>query len=265
MDFIKKNWEKALLGIVLVGLAVAVAFLPLKISRERQELRDKSKIYEKPATPLAAPDLTVATADLKRTGFPVTLDLSTRHRLLNPVLWQKSVDGSRVIKVTTGREVGPNAVVIVKTTPLYTTYTLDSVMTNADGSFRYVVGVERQAAEKPADRPKKSVAVGKDTKSALFSLVTERDGPAGRELVIEPADAPEERFTLTKAAPFKRVDGHLADLKYPPENRSWTGRRKGDKITFGTEAYNIVAIAANEVVMSAPSGKMSTVRNDSNR
>jgi hypothetical protein len=266
MDFLKKNWEKVLLGVVLVGLAVAVAFLPLKISSERDELRQKREIYEKPAAPLPAPDLSVAAAGLKRTTVPVTLDLSSGHRLVNPVLWQKSVDGSRVIKVTTGREVGPDAVVVVKTTPLYTTYTLDSVMTNADGSFRYVVGVERQAAEKPSDRPKKSMAVAKDTKAVLFSLVGERDVAAGRELELEPVDMPDERIRLTKAAPVKRVDGYLADLKYPPENRSWTTRRKGDKITFGTETYNIVAITANEVVLSAPSGKMSTVRTaESNR
>ena len=142
----------------------------------------------------------------------------------------------------------------------------DSVMTNADGSFRYVVVVERQAADKPADRPKKSMPVARDTKALLFSLVSETNAASGQEIVIELTDPPGERVKLSKAATSKRVDGYLADLKYPPENRAWPTRRKGDKITFGGETYNIVAIAANEVVLSAPSGKMSTVRTaESNR
>ena len=107
MDFVKKNWEKILLGVVLVGLAVAVAFLPLKISREREDLRIQSETRTPKVVPLIPPDLTIAAADLKRTAVPTTLDLSTGHRLFNPVLWQKSVDGSRIIKVTTGREIGP--------------------------------------------------------------------------------------------------------------------------------------------------------------
>jgi Lhr-like helicase len=56
------------------------------------------------------------------------------------------------------------------------------------------------------------------------------------------------------------VDGHLADLRYPPENRNWSNRREGDRLTFGGEEYNIVAINENEVVLSARSGKKTTVR-----
>jgi hypothetical protein len=41
MDFIKKNWEKVLLGVVLVGLTVAVALLPLKVASEREALKTK--------------------------------------------------------------------------------------------------------------------------------------------------------------------------------------------------------------------------------
>ena len=40
MDFLKKHYEKVLLGVVLLGLAVAVAFLPFKIASEKQKLED---------------------------------------------------------------------------------------------------------------------------------------------------------------------------------------------------------------------------------
>jgi hypothetical protein len=42
MDFLKKNYEKILLGVVLLGLAVAVGFLPFKIASEKQKLKDMS-------------------------------------------------------------------------------------------------------------------------------------------------------------------------------------------------------------------------------
>ena len=71
---------------------------------------------------------------------------------------------------------------------------------------------------------------------------------------------------VSKDAPFRRIDGYLAELRYPPENRTWPPRRKGDFMSFGGENYNIVAINENEVVLSAPSGKKTTVRMmDSNR
>ena len=41
MDFLKKHYEKVLLGVVLLGLAVAVAFLPFKIASDKQALEDK--------------------------------------------------------------------------------------------------------------------------------------------------------------------------------------------------------------------------------
>ena len=40
MEFIKKNYEKMLLGLVLLGLAVAVALLPFKIASERENSRE---------------------------------------------------------------------------------------------------------------------------------------------------------------------------------------------------------------------------------
>jgi hypothetical protein len=70
----------------------------------------------------------------------------------------------------------------------------------------------------------------------------------------------EGNVSITRSKPFKRVDGYMADLKYPPETKTWLKRRVGDKLVFAGEEYNIVAINENEVVMSAPSGKKTTVR-----
>jgi len=260
MDFIKKNWEKVLLGVVLIGLAVAVAFLPLKIASEKQNLQEvREKILNPKITPLPPVDLTGPEALLKRSANPLVLDFSTGHRLFNPVLWQKSADG-KPLKVQTGNEVGPKALVATKITPLYTTIQLDNVTTNETGA-RYNIGVERQAAEKPKDRAKRPYFVSLDSpKSELFKLVDVK-GPAENptELTLELTESG-EKITISKANPYKHTDGYLADLKYPPENWTKAAQRTGNKLTFGGAEYNIVAISETEVVVSAGSGKKTTAR-----
>lgn len=260
MDFIKKNWEKVLLGVVLVGLAVAVAFLPLKIASEKQNLEDvRNKILNPAIKPLSPVDLSAPETVLKRSASPLVLDFSTEHRLFNPVLWQKSAEG-KPLKIQSGNEVGPKALVLVKTTPLYTKISLDGVTTNETGA-RYNIGVERQAAEKVKDRGKRPYFVSVDSpKSDLFKLVNVK-GPAENptELTLELTESL-EKITISKSSPFSRTDGYLADIKYPPENYSKVGQRTGNQLTFGGAAYNIVAISETEVVVSAGSGKKTTVR-----
>jgi hypothetical protein len=261
MDFIKKNWEKVLLGVVLLGLAVAVAFLPLKIASEKELMQEtRNRILNPQIKPLPPVDLTLAQASLKRAESPMMLDFSTGHRLFNPVLWQKTTDG-RPLKVQSGNEIGPAALVVARTAPLYTIISFDNVITNETGA-RYAIGIERQAAEKLADRRKRQTYASIDTKTEFFTL-TGIKGPAQNptDLVIDLVDSDDE-ITVARNKPFKRIDGYLADLKYPPENRSWPNRRVGDKLTFAGEEYNIVAINETEVVVSARSGKKTTVRMD---
>ena len=40
MDFLKKHYEKVMLGVVLLGLAVAVAVLPFMIASEKEKLEE---------------------------------------------------------------------------------------------------------------------------------------------------------------------------------------------------------------------------------
>ena len=67
MDFLKKHYEKVLLGAVLLGLAAAVAFLFFKVASEKEELLRKETELTKPrVTPLADLDLTPYQAVLQR-------------------------------------------------------------------------------------------------------------------------------------------------------------------------------------------------------
>lgn len=257
MDFIKKNWEKVLLGVVLIGLAVAVAFLPIKIANEKQQLKDTSAAILNPSVkPLEPLDMTLAETGLKRFSTPIKLDFSTDHRLFNPVLWQKAPDG-RFIKVQTGREVGPAAVIIVRTIPLYTTIDFVNVVTNETGA-RYALTMERLAAEKVKDRTKRQSNEPKTDYYSVTKVVGPAENPA--ELILTLADSLES-VTISRGKPYKRADGYLAELKYPPENRALGTKRVNEVITVAGEQYKIIAITENEVVMSSTrSQKNTTIR-----
>ena len=118
MDFLKKHYEKVLLGVVLLGLAVAVAFLPFKIASEKQKLEDmRNTLIHPKVKPLTNLDLSLPDSVLKRVAAPAMIDFSAPNKLFNPMPWQKAADG-HLIKVD-ATNIGPNAVTITKMAPLY--------------------------------------------------------------------------------------------------------------------------------------------------
>lgn len=267
MDFIKKNYEKVLLGVVLLGLVVGAVFLLLLIPAERQALDEMSNnIIKSPAKDLPPLDVARPLALAQRAGASGCLDLTTTNKVFNPVQWQRKPDGT-VIKVALGNEIGPEAVVVTKITPLYLTVTLDSVE-NIGGTLYYVIVAQNEAAPKPADRGRKRFSAVPNVKKDSF-IIREVRGPADNPegLVLELSDGG-ERISLSKANPFRRVAGYMADFRYPPENKTWPNQRVGagvgppgtPQILIAGESYNVVAITKNEVVLSARSNNKKTPR-----
>ena len=143
MDFLKKHYEKLLLVVVLLGLAVAVVFLPIKIKSERAELDAKESALTHPKVPpLTNLDLTLPEAALKLMASPALINFSEPNKLFNPMPWQKAPDGHPI----RADKVGPSALTVTNIVPLYLRLTLDQVNPMLDGSCKYVIGVEKQAA-----------------------------------------------------------------------------------------------------------------------
>jgi hypothetical protein len=258
MDLIKKNWEKILLGAVLVGLLVAVVLLPIKIATEKAAIDELIvSIIERPAKAIEDVDLSAGQKALERTSQIISVDLTTGHRLFNPVLWQRATDG-RPIKVQEGNEIGVGAVQITQLTPLYLVLTLDSVLTTDSGS-RYAIGVEKQADPLKKNRLKRQTYAAVGDNNDTFVLKEVVGPPAEPTAVVLELSDTGERVTLKKDEEFRRVDGYAADLAYPPENRNYAGKRLGDPVPIARETYNIVAITKTDVVLSAPSGKKTTL------
>ncbi len=253
MDFLKKNYEKILLGVVLVGLAVAVVSLLFQIPSEKQKLEDaRNTLIHPKVKPLTNLDLTLPEATLARVAAPALLDLSTTNKLFNALQWKKAADGHLIKYDDT--HIGPRAVTVTRITPLYLILTFDSVVESPSGS-RYVIGVENEAAANPANRRKRQAYSNVGVKNDPF-IIRDVKGPANEptQLNLELIDT-SQRVVITKEKPFKRIDGYMADLKYDPEKKSWLTRRVNSVISLNGEDYKIVAITQNEVVLSAPNQK----------
>lgn len=248
MDFLKKNYEKLLLAAVILCLAGVAAFLPFKIGSEKQKLQELTTGVLSPRVdPLTNLDLTVTTETLKRAGSPVIANFGPPNKLFSPMPWQKAADGHLIPLDDT--HIGPQAVTVTDISPLYLIITLDSVSALETGT-KYVIGVQREAAPLARDRSKKQSYTAVGGKTDSFTL-REAQGPAESptNLVMELKDG--EVVSLSKEKPFRRVEGHMADLKYDPEKKSWRDQRVGATLSLNGEDYNVVAISTNEVVLSA--------------
>ena len=262
MNFIKKHYEKVLLGAVLLFLVVAVALLPFKIAKEQDDLeRKRGELSRLPVKPLPKLDLSVPSAALERTKMPAALSFAAPpHNLFNPVQWRRAPDGT-LHKVVKGAE-GPSVVEVTKVAPLYLTIALDSV--GASGSD-YLISVVRETEVSPSRR-KISRYVAAGGKTEFFTL-REVKGPTDKPtaLVLE-LNETGERVTIAPERDYKKVDGYTVDLKYEPEKRSWANRRVGNTLSFAGDDYTVASInliASNqfEVVLSAKSsGKKTTIK-----
>ena len=253
MDFLKKHYEKVLLGVVLLGLAVAVAFLPFKISSDKETLETKRiNLIPRSVKPLAGLDLNLPEAALKRMAAPPAIDFSTTNRLFNPMPWQRTATGQLI----PGNRVGASAATVTNITPLYLKLTLDSV-TISDSGPRYVIGIENEAASTPRDRNKKQTycSLNIKNKNDPFILSEVKGPPDNPSSVILELNDRRERIVVSREQPFKRVDGYMADVKYEPEKKVWPNRRVGAALSFNGEDYNIVDIRQNEVVLLAKSNQ----------
>jgi len=257
MEFLRKHYEKILLSAVLLGLVGALVFLPVLISNDRQNLDDmKNGIIGRKPRPL--PELNMSRQDnvMERLDSPYVLDFSTTNKLFNPVQWQRDVSGN-LIKIATGREVGADAAVVTKITPLDLIVSLDGVQTNELGAI-YIIGVERQAAAALPMRYKRQHYVQVGEKNDVFTLNKVVGDPSNPDqLILKLADTG-ETAVVSKDKPFERVDGYSADVRYDPEKKFFQGRRVGSVLSFGGEDYLIVAIDQNEVILSAQSNQKKT-------
>jgi hypothetical protein len=158
-----------------------------------------------------------------------------------------------------GNETGPGAAVVTRITPLYFTLSFDSVETNGLAP-RYVIGVEHQGAEKPAQRRKQQRFLSLGEKKDSFILSEVKGDPAAPDALVLKLTDSGDMVTLSRDKTFQRVEGYTADLKYELDKspKNFAGLRVGSRIAFGFDDYIVVAVDANSVVLLAQSNQKKT-------
>lgn len=253
MEFVKKHYEKIILSLVLLGMAAVVVFMLFRIRQERAYLEEKEVNIVKKKNPYKA----LPTADydvaLERARRFNPIVLSGPHNTFNPVMWQRKPDGT-LLKIVTGKEIGPAAARLMAITPLYYTLEIERI----SGSS-YQMSVIREAAENVYERMKRLRYVSMTSPKTEFFLLKDIKGEPQNptELVFELTD-PKETVSVAPDKPYKRIDGYTADLRYDLENRDFTGVRNGETIAFAGDEY-VVEISADQVVLSAKSSTKKTV------
>jgi hypothetical protein len=256
MQFVKKHYEKILLGLVLAGLIGVLVFMLFYIAADKRAMADAAfGIINNPsAKSLPDLDLTAEQAAMNRLQTPFALDLETDNKLFNPFEWVRTLDG-RLVKKAHGT--GPQVAVVTNITPLYLVVALDSVTTNELGA-RYVISVERQGATNVAKRRRTLHYVSVGDKNDTFALQAVQGPPENPDALLIKLLDTGEVGTLNRSQPYRRIDAYMADFRYDPEKRAFHGRRAGDKISFGGADYQVVEVSQNELILADLSNQKKT-------
>lgn len=251
MDFLKKHYEKIILSVVLLGVAV-YAFRLLGLideSKQQQEERIK-RIIQAKGKDAQAVEYSAYEQALKRLQTPTNLTLVGEHNLLNPVLWQRRQDG-KILRVLTGNELFQDFVV-TRITNLNYIVTYDGT-TGAGEFLRYKFSLTDEAAVKVADRRKITLNEAVTRKNPWFRLAEIKGPPeAPTELFLELF---KDKITVSvgKGTESRRVVGYEADAKYDPEQKKFIGLRMQpqSQLEFAGDTYKVIAITETEVTIES--------------
>lgn len=249
MEFLKKHYEKILLSLVLLGLAVAAAWLPIKVSAVRQTLEEAStQLLTPKPKPLPALDTNGFEQVLLRVDNPGSSPLGKPgHNVFNPIKWLKKPDGTPVPALDTGL----SALSVTNITPLYLRidYQGPQAFRETSGEIRYSFQITREAASRGSTRGpilRMATVGGKNEIFTLRELKGPKENPTA--LVLE-LNETKETVTVSKEKPYTQVAGYAADLRYEPENKTYAKQRVGEHLTLAGERYNIVYINQSDVTL----------------
>jgi hypothetical protein len=248
MQFLKKNYEKILLAVIVLAALAVVLFLTILVSNEKKRLDDLTNSYL-PKHPKAFPPLDLkAYQDLQvRAQTRVSLDFSSSNRIFNPVRWQMGRDG-KIFPNPAGREI--EKLQVTKLSPLHFIVSLESVSATPGLATHYGIGLTHEAALLVSQRSKKlTYAPLNETTNGFTVLSAEGSEDDPTSVTLELSE-PAQKVTISKEQPFKRVEGYSVDMFYQPENRHFLpNRRVGDVVNFAGESYKIIDIKESEVVL----------------
>lgn len=257
MEFLKKNYEKVLLAVVLIGGTIVACLLPMIISSKRADLDNMIVNTVPHVKELPKLDMTLEDTALQRQQGSFALDFTTKHNLFNPVTWKKEADG-RLLKEVSGNEEGPEALEVTNIKPL-----LLEIKLTGPSAAGYSLSIQRDAAPRE-DLRHRSSFISREHNTDMLTLLDVK-GPTNQptQLVFEwneAGDMKGDTITVGPDKPFRKIEAYSADLKYSPENKAWSNQRVNSQLSFANAKYKIVAISPTNVVVLAESNNKKTTR-----
>ncbi len=237
MDFLKKHYEKIILGAILLGLAIVAAALPMAVADVRAQIQQNDA---PPATKAAYQPMNLATQEmaLARLKLPPKLKIVGENLTFNPVLWVTMPNG-QLKKITPG-ERGPEALKVLRVAEI--PYSIE-FMRVAASSYHFVITTNIGVSGKPekADRyvPNR---IGERSPGSFFILRAINGKPEDPDSFSLELNGTKQVVTVAKGLPFRRIQEYAVDLRYEPENRNFRDQREGGILLFENDAYKIVAI-----------------------
>ena len=258
----RQHYEKLVLSVVLILLAVAVWKLYEDSQAEKQKVQEVPTNFERMKVKLVEPvSVTRVQTVMKEATNPPALNFAGTHNLFNPVKWQQPKAGGPIIKVQTGSEVGASAMQIVRIKPLIYTVGFTRVATSGAGDQLVVTGYHLVVTNESAPlRPTKAsdprltqspyLILNETNKPALILREVKGAPEKPDELVVELKDFENEKVTLSPDKPYVRTVGYEAELKYPLTSKVYPRLRKDSPIDIDGEPYKVVDITSTKVVLS---------------
>ena len=256
MEFLQKHYEKILLSVVLVGLAVAAAWLPIKVASVRKTLQGLTiQINTLKPKPLPALDLSTNQAALQRVKSPGKLDLDRAgHNVFNPIPWKKKADGTPVPML----DAGLNALTVTNIIPLKLKIKYEGLRDQGD-TPRYEFTVTREAATNSGGTypvPRIVPLGGKNETFILKDIRGPKENPD--EANVDLIGDLKTNVWIARSNTFEVVAGYAADLYFEPERKPYHKERVGHKLTLAGTSYNIVAISQSDVTLEDSQTKKRT-------
>jgi hypothetical protein len=257
MDFLKKHYEKIILCLVLLGLAGAALHMSGVIQGVRVQLQPVTIAPPAKTAPIAPLDLKPYVDVLEQITNPPPVLLSGDHNLFNPVTWKRKANGDLMKIIKTG----PDALMVTNIVPLYTIIAYE----HPTGGAIYAMSWQQHADLRLPNRRGTPEHLQKDEKKKIVPFIVRgikgaENDPS--EINLEIVDTGETNVWVSTNSPYKRVDSHLADLRYDPDPQlSLNKKQVNDAFRLENELYKIVEITNNAVrVQSERTTKVTEIK-----
>jgi hypothetical protein len=251
MDFLKKHYEKIILGLVLVVVMFLALQIPSDINGEKRDQDERERKIKTQATNAVTPvDLVPMRQSVQNLNAPVpTKFAEPGHNVINPVLWKKGARGE-MVKIPTPED-AIRRLLIKEITPLRLTILLEKELKFSADSHRMKITItDESLVPRVRRRPQSREPKVKEGESNDLFKVVAVTGPADNpsEVKIELRKGAKQ-IVIKRGETFSEVIAHEADLEYPPENKTFNDILVGGTISFNDERYKVIAITGSAVTI----------------